>query len=206
MSVKTTGLAIIGAVIFVLLGAGLVFLNIRAATSNTNTNSSVSTARLGADRGAPTEGMQNLGFNGDPSIWLYIEGDDAVTAVLRHELLALLEGKLRFARVTLLQTPPTDANHPAMVAAISEQEVTWTPVYARARLRARFAFASDKGNISWRDEEAFVLYEPAVRLRGDLTVADETRGLISRPAYTAHLGRAVAEQIIDQLQRALEGR
>jgi hypothetical protein len=94
-----------------------------------------------------------------------------------------------------------------LAVGIAEREVFWTPVYGRAQLTVLIAYASDTGDISWRDgppSEVRGGQDLAVRIRGDIRVADATRGFIARPAYLQHLGKAIADEIYARLREALD--
>jgi hypothetical protein len=182
----------------------LLFADFHLATSNTGTQASTSSARsnpTGSD-GAPVAGSAGS----VPMLWLYVEGEDTASATMRERLKALLDKGPQFGSVTLLAEPPSAAQYPALVAGISEQEVLWTPFYGEARLHVRFSYASDKGALSWRDDEpwAFESGAPATRARGDLAVGDRTWGLVTRPGYQGLLGRACAEAVGKELGRVLE--
>lgn len=180
-----------------LLGGAMLLLNFKAASSQTRAEASVATATAGS-----AEGVRP----GAASLFLFVEGDDALESALRSELEAALSEGPRFAGVTVLDRTSVVDEYPALAVGISDHDVLWTPLYGRSMVVTRFSFASDRGNVSWRDESPLVIEADAtVRSRGQIETRDETWGLISRPAYLEHLAQAAAVQVAGQLEQALDG-
>jgi hypothetical protein len=184
------------ALVFAGVAAGaLLVADVRLAVSDTRSEAQVASARNAA-AGAPEAAESRL--------VLYVEGDDALAAALRRELAGTLGATGPFAGVDVVSAPPAAADHPALVAGLVSREVFWTPLHAAGTVEAAFAYASDRGDPTWRDGRAFVLGGgPTVHASGRVRVTDTTRGLVSRPAYLTHLGREAAARVAEQLRSAL---
>ncbi len=58
------------------------------------------------------------------------------------------------------------------------------------------AVSGDKAVVMGRNDGL-----PQLRMRGDLTLGDTTRGVISRPAYQRHLAQQIASAVSDTLKK-----
>jgi hypothetical protein len=179
----------------VLAAAALLLVDVRLAASDTRSQAEVGTTRIGATVAPDPSGTR---------LSLHVDGDDGLTEALRRELPRAIGAVGVFAGVDVLSTPPTAADRPALVVGVASRELFWTPVYATGAVQVAFAYASDRADLSWRDDGPIVLVEePAVRSHGRLRLSDTTRGLVSWPAYQGHLGREAAVRVAEQLRSAL---
>jgi hypothetical protein len=181
------------------LVAAMLLVNASVATSETRADASISAAS--------SRGNASIIVTPQPRLWLYVHGDDSVTDAFSDELQDRLNRVSAFAGITPIETPPTESNHPALAVGITERDILWLPIYGRAQVTVRFAYASDTGNVSWQSEPVrdFVISgdAPVVRIHGKVTIIDTTRGIISRPAYLEHLGTALARETQARLEEEL---
>ncbi len=186
-----------------LLGVlALLFLSLdfHATQSSSGTRSEVAKYTAGLPHGVKAQPPRELG--------LYVVGEDRLALSLKRELARRLGAGLGSPRVTVLDAPPEQASQPVLIVQVTDRDVKWTPVYARAAVSARFTYASD-GDMSWRDEFTVVMNlmggEPQIRVRGDLGVADTSRGVVSEPAYQRLLAQRIAAAVSEALQKQLSG-
>ena len=177
------------------VAAALLWLDLRAASSETRAESQLSryTAMM-ADGPQQTRDLA-----------IYVAGDDEIFATLRRELERNLETSPAFDDVDSLATMPEKAGRPILLVEAGERDVLWTPVYSRARLVARIAYSSN-GDTSWRDRSPVTMSSddgPTVKVRGEFQITDVTKGVTSHRAYQKHLGRYAATQVSEAVAKAV---
>lgn len=92
---------------------------------------------------------------------------------------------------------------PRLWLSVETRERLWTPIYARAEVLATFYFASTAA-VPWPADAPMRLTEsPEIQARGEVTLTDTTRGLISQPAYELHLAQGMAEAVAEHLQTSV---
>jgi hypothetical protein len=186
---------VVVAVALVVLAAALLVADVRLAASETRSEAQVASAAAGAADAGDAAGARLV---------LHVEGSDGLAEALRRGLAATLGAPGLFAGVEVRSAPPAAADHPALVAGVAGRDVFWTPLYAAGTVEVGFAYASDRGDLSWREAGVFAFGGgAAVQLQGRVRVTDTTRGLVSRPAYVEHLGRAAAARVAEQLRSVL---
>ena len=174
------------------MAAAFLFLDFRAAQSNTEAQFQVSTS----SSGEPV--LEN------PPLQLYVEGPSGLTEAFVSELESRM-GQF-FENITLTEPSSPGTDRPVLVIDINTVRNLWTPVYATSVLAAKVAFASD-GRVSWTDlGEVDTVFQTsgAVRISGEFTVSDVTRGIISRKAYQRYLGEQTAIRVSEALYSALQ--
>lgn len=195
---KRFNLALVFVLLLGVLVAAFLWLDFQLARSNTQAQSTVSTARSGE----PDD--QGLLLN--QGLLVFVEGPEDLARPLRRELARRLGVIPNLAGISVVDNPPDQVGQPVLGFEIQASNVNWTPVYARAQLNLRMIFASD-GELSWRH-----LQNPVMELRelgtirvdGDFTIEDTTVGLISRPAYYRYLAEQIALRTGESLAQALQ--
>lgn len=178
--------------------AAFFWSDFQAATSHAGANSQVATYSSHLD------GIRATQSSGE--LRLYVSGGDALSAVLRKQLTALLRSGPTFHSVKIEDSPPSTVGGPALMVEISQREGLWTPVRATGHLVMKIVYASN-GDLSWRDDSVVRMEnrgQPLRRIRGEFQLQDSTNGLISQRGYDRHLGQSVAGQVSDSLLKALD--
>lgn len=186
---RTTWFLIIA--ILVLLVLALNFLSFHAAQSNTSVEHTLGTARAG----------ETLPENMAPGSHLYyvVRGEEALAADLRTALKGALEALPNIDTATDISGMAQEQRAPLLLVELTPDRL-WTPVYARASVSALVYFADD-GAAPWPVNDPINLdTSPAVKASGEFTLTDSSWGLISKPAYSAHLADALAQRIATALQ------
>lgn len=186
-----------------LLAVALWSLDFRVAWSENRNDSQTSTFASG------TGDNRREGVQRQYELALYVEGDDALSDALRHELIKSLGDGSIFHKVLTLAAMREKLGQPVLVVEVDEGSnpwaSIWTPVYSRAALVANVVFASD-GDTSWRGHSPVVMPgdgQRTVWIEGSIEIRDTTKGLISHTAYRKHLGQRVAVAVSKALEQAL---
>jgi hypothetical protein len=190
-------LLLIGLVVVAMLAAAFWWIDFRAATSETRNSSQVST-------GSTETAVEAWQAATNRKIAIYVAGTDDLATALRQKLTRDLNSGPAFQEVVLLDEPVETADGSLLLIEVEERDVTWTPVYAQARLKATITFSS-LGDLYWRQGTAMVFYSdrPTIAVRGDFQLDDSTRGLVSRKSYERVLGEQIAAEITKSLEKAL---
>ncbi len=175
------------------LAAAFWWLDFRAAQSQTNSTSSISTAAsLPQGTAAPRR-----------DVAVYVAGDGWLYAAIRTALVPALQSSGSFQQVELLSNLPQQAAHPLLIVEINDLAIIWTPVYAQATLDVVFAYTSE-GDAAWRNQETAVLEQAnEIKTKGSIHINHRSMGLISRRSYYNILGQQVASQINGELAKIL---
>ena len=188
---------LVAVAIVVALGAAFWWLDFRVASSQTNTTSNVATASGGS---RPPDYQP-------PALGVHVAGDDVLAGAVRDELVGRLGASGKFANVTSLATAPERGSGHLLLVEVERGPLTWTPVYSRAELTVKLAYASN-GDATLDRQTPVVMVGPdkqVVNVTGDLQVDDVTWGLVSRPGYQRLLGQRIGADIADALVKALDG-
>lgn len=190
-----------GFILLAVLAIGLaafLCLDFRLATSGNHVSSQVAS---GSNAGA----REALRSGAGATLYLHVEGGDALAKSLEAGLVRHPALRRYFTNVERVGDPDVVKDGSVLVVEPVERGVRWTPVFGKATVAATVAFSSN-GDLSWRDGGAFRFTsgEPAVMSEGTYTITDETAGLLSLPAYEAHLGERLAEAIGKSLGEELE--
>ena len=180
------GLVVAGLLFIVILN----FVSLYAASSQTVTNATT-------ERGGTGE---TLPANMAPGFTLQyqVEGPPELAIVVRDTLPDTLAGTI-VGEVTAV-SDLNATNTPRLLVELAVVERLWTPVYGRAQVTANIYFAN-VADVPWPLDEPMILTEsPEIQAKGEVTVNDTTWGLLSKPAYTQLLGRALADEIGAKLQ------
>ena len=182
-----------GVVLLVVLGAAFWFLDLRAASSETQAHSQWSTISLG--QGEPTSAA-----NG---VTLYLAVSGGMSEDLAAGLARSLQSSPGVGRIDQVASLPDQAHRPSLVVEVTGTEGVWTPVYARRTLAVHASYASN-GDLSWRGGPIVASNQdgPAILLDGRVELIDVTRGLVSRRAYERYLGEQVGGEVGKMLAQA----
>ncbi|MGQ9675346.1 MAG: hypothetical protein ACUVX1_06730 [Chloroflexota bacterium] len=194
--------ASVALVVLLLIGLAAIafwYADFHASTSESRTESQVSTYR------SSKSGVKAEELLAEREVALYVAGADELADALRVEMLGFLQASESFGKVTCLDLAPEQTDQPVLVIKVQSEQGLWTPFFAQSGLAVRVAFASD-GDVSWWHQSGPVILsgdESIVRVEGNLQVVDDTRGVTSRLAYQKHLGRQIAKEVSKALQNVL---
>ncbi|AOW81028.1 hypothetical protein HTSR_1863 [Halodesulfurarchaeum formicicum] len=190
----TRRIILVAVLLLALLAALFAFADFRVLESETTADSSVGTSQLG-DAAAPVE----------RPVQLVVLGENPHASMLRGDL--AVELSATFQSIEQAPEPTADWNGSILVVDLRERSVQYNPVAPSGRVTANFAFVGS-GNVTLATglatEESTLIVtnaDPYV-VHGEVTVSDRSRGLVSRPAYRAHLQGALAEELATALGRA----
>jgi hypothetical protein len=136
-----------------------------------------------------------------------VAGGDSLSAYLEKALVRHWSARSGSRDVEAVSSVSGLTEGPVLMVQPAERSVRWTPIFASGSVVFKTVYASD-GDLSWRDDGTVVMSfsgEPQIRIRGDLTLEDTTRGLVSRPAYERHLAERMAIHVSDALWKQLSG-
>ncbi|MDR5656351.1 hypothetical protein RH831_04050 [Halodesulfurarchaeum sp. HSR-GB] len=190
----TRRIILVAVLLLALLAALFAFADFRVLESETTADSSVGTSQLG-DAAAPVE----------RPVQLVVLGENPHASMLRGDLAADLS--TRFQSIEQAPEPTVDWNGSLLVVELRERSVQYNPVAPSGRVTASFAFVGS-GNVTLAtglatEESALVVTNAdSYVVHGEVTVVDRSRGLVTRPAYRAHLQAALAEELATALGRA----
>lgn len=176
------------AIIVVLCMALLVLVaNFHMANSETQTNATTASSRWPSGASVPSQ-----------TVPYRVEGAGPLAAALRGALPQTLTNA----------QPAADTAVPQLIIRIDQADINWTPVYGRAEIAATAAFSSN-GDFSFmeteptyfqfnNDDDAGAGY--IVQAASEISLSDNSTGLLSRPGYHQLLAGKLAEEINKALQ------
>ncbi len=186
---------IAAAALVVLLAAAFLLLDFRLMTSRTNSQSTVASSS-GGD-GAPKSVVVD-------TTGLYVEGPDALAASLGAEIRQGLQGEQHVGELTTINMPADKLDIAQMVVQVTPETRIWTPFYAQSEYLVSVSYASN-GDVSFRNQEAphfmFVGPQAAMQFDAEITVKDQSAGLMSAPGYRHYLAEKIAGMIKDTFQQ-----
>lgn len=172
-------------------------LDFKMARSGTQANSVVSSY---------SSGNPELDFS--DRIFLYVEGDDALTADLKEKLRSDLEN----AGAEVIPVSRIDENYhsQALLVNISKDSWLYTPFYASSNLNIVFFYTSTGKNTKYFErfkegnKSVVFINDSSMQgeklMDGEIKMQDSTRGLVSSKAYKKHLAAETSGEIVKQLQ------
>lgn len=186
--------ALLVASLLIALVTSFVVFDFHAMESQTEADSSVGTSRTN-DATAPVTGTMHL----------LVLGDGPVADRLEDELASELTST--WASIQGVNESVESVSGPVLVVLVTSTDVNYNPVTPSAQVRADFGFVGS-GNVTLA--ETFATGEGPVVLskeipyavRGSVTITDHSRGVVSVPAYAAHVTRRLAENIGTELTSA----
>ena len=169
-------------------------VDLHAMESQTAAESTVGTAR--ANDAVPPVGGP---------IQLVVLGDGPVPERLEPALATQLES--RWGPVELADDAAPDFDGPVLVVAVTGSDLRYNPVTPSARVSVDFAFVSS-GNGTLAEELAtgdggvVLTNENPYVVHGDVTIRDESRGIVTWPGYRSHVVEQLADRFVDALTSA----
>jgi hypothetical protein len=184
--------AVIG--LIALTAPALILANFSSMTSQMEHNSSLATSTGSIDPAQPIY-PQMTG--------LVVTGDERLAAALRDQIVRQLQGSPAFGQIQVLSGIVERVDFPILLIEITQKEILWTPIYARANLQINLAYASN-GDISFRltrpTEFKQTGSETSIQRSGQYTFSDVSWGIISSPGYIDYLAREIVRPISNDLR------
>ncbi|MCQ1534223.1 hypothetical protein FTO70_00630 [Methanosarcina sp. KYL-1] len=187
-----------GILILAVVLSSFFVLDFKAAKSETRTNSMIS---------AHSTHEPEIDFPG--RIYLYVEGDEALSEPLGEYLRAELEKA--GMEVSVSRTFEEKYDSQALLVNIAEPEGLYTPVYASSSLNLMFFYTSTGEDTlyfeKFKEGNVTVDFRGSRKgeklIDGELELQDSTRGLVSLKAYREHLASEAAKKTVEQLQEQI---
>ncbi len=200
---------IVVSLLVIIIASAFLFLDFKAAMSNTQTQLLWVTYPWGNPK---------LGVDPSNTLYLYVDGQGAVAQELKSILTKTLQE--RGVKVIDASSLERKFDRQALVVALLDNEYSWNPLFASAldnkiswnpffpsaQLRLLFVYSSS-GNMTYYD--AFKGGETSVRIgphagdellmRGVLSLSDSTIGIMSLKAFQNHLTQAIADIVVPKL-------
>lgn len=176
-------LLVLSLVVVIVIAGAFASVSFHVMESETASNSSVGTSQAN-DATAPT---------GVP-LQVIVLGDGPVADRLADDLETSLSDK--WTSITVAEEP-SSVDGPVYVVRVGETDVAYNPFTPSAGVTAHFAFVgSGNGTQAAQltsDEITPVLTnENPYVVHGDVTVVDESRGIVSMPGYYDHISAQLA--------------
>ncbi|ADI74701.1 conserved hypothetical protein [Methanohalobium evestigatum Z-7303] len=179
-------------VVVVVISAFLL-LDFKAATSQTNSNTQ-----------SNSYSTNNTGINFSKEVFVYIDGNGSISKGMGSEIIKGFNNA--GMQISQIDEFKNKYQKPVFIVTIRNSDILYTPFYSTASIEA-FYFYSSKGDTKYY--KGFKKGEnPTVRFysneskngeyikQGALSMKDSTKGLISLNAYTNHLEKNLATNII----------
>jgi hypothetical protein len=182
------------ALVVVATAFAFVFVSFHAMESATAADTSVGTSRAN-DARAPT----------DQPLHVVVVGEGPIVDRLADDLEASLSE--RWASVSMADEPIAAFDGPVYVVDLAEADVRYNPLSPSARLTAAFAFVgtgngTKAARIARGDRPTVLTNETPYVVQGDVTIVDESRGIVSMPGYYDHVSARLATKLADSLASA----
>lgn len=193
-STRMIRLAVAALVVLASIAAGFALVDASVLRGETAVNSSVGTAQV-------DEATASLS---DP-VTLFVPGDGWLDTAVAERIAADLSA--RGATVTHVDQLDEATETPVLVVAVTEADVSYSPVSPTATVTASFAYVqsgnatlaqslvADDPTIVSSNEDAYVV-------GGDVTVTDRATGVSTWPAYQRRIGTETAEAVVEALASA----
>ncbi len=166
-----------------------------AAYSQTGRDSTMATSNVGTEPGQVK--------NSADITALHVAGNNLFQRSLQAELIHRLQQVPGFGEIQSISDPVDQAEFPYLFVEVTRKDIFWTPVYGRAELEFKIAYASN-GDISFRHTEPTAFHNeneaPSIKRSGQYTFTDVSWGIMSLPGYHDYLAGQVAAAILAGLQ------
>jgi hypothetical protein len=178
-----------------LLGAAFWFLNFRVATSNTQSQKTITTAGIGVEDSLP-DAMQHR-----EKIILALVGEGPLVDALQKALAVEMKDA-GLGDIEPLQGIDPKYQNPVLVVEIGRPGVLWTPFFSTSQFTIQAGYSSTGDttfmgktpvNIDNRNGPNMIMY-------GEYKISDRSLGLISRPGYHQILADYLAREIVATLK------
>ncbi len=189
MKQKTLIVLLVIVLIVVLSGSALILANFSAMKSDIAQNSSVASSN-GGDESALNRSPDKTG--------LFVGGESQLGAAVHQALTKKLSGQVVTGEIVPVDGTSDKADYPLLFVSLEQQDITWTPVYAKADVKVSIYYATD-GDVSFRHNQppGFTMPgdQPALKMDGTYSFTDTSWGLISSPGYMNYLAGEIAKAI-----------
>lgn len=187
--------------VFAVILSSFYILDFKVSQSDTQANSVVSSYSSG-----------NPQFNLSDQIFLYVEGDDALTADLREKLTKDLEAV--GSEVAIVNKVDKKYDSQALLVNISKDNWLYTPVYASSNVNLVFFYTSTGEDTKYfeqfKEGNKSVVFangsstQGGKLMDGEIKLQDSTQGLVSLKAYKKHLTTEASREVIEQIRMQLQ--
>ncbi|AAM30632.1 hypothetical protein [Methanosarcina mazei] len=182
--------------VFALLLSAFYALDFKISQSETHVNSGLS---------AYSSGSPELNSSG--RIYLYTEGEDALSVNLKEKLKEDLEAE--GMEVIAINSIEEKYGSQALLVNVSRDKWLYTPVYASSNLNLAFFYTSTGEDTKYFEQfkngnESVIFVNDGsgkgkMLMDGKIVVQDSTKGIISLKAYRKHLAEEAAGKTVEQL-------
>lgn len=176
------------------LTAAFLLLNFRAAFSNTQAQSTVTTASSGD---ALPEAMQQRA-----KITVMVTGEGPLVSALEKALVTEI-GKAGLGEVELVHALDPRYPNPVLMVDAGRPGILWTPVFGSSSFPIQAWFASN-GDATVADQEVLGFDNtegPGMITHAEYQVSDRSWGILSRPGYYQVLADSLARSIVEALSK-----
>lgn len=175
----------------------IMFLDFRAATSETNIASEVTIASYYP----ASTNKAEIDLTGE--VYFFVEEDDGLSEVLKSRLEETLhENGIEIHKIEKLENK---YDGKVLMVAILKQDVSYNPFFPSANLNVLFLYSSN-GNTSYFEAlkrgnpPIYIMEHKGLFIEGQQQLTDDSRGIISLRAYQNHLADEVAKDILLKLR------
>ncbi|WP_440956749.1 hypothetical protein ACSAZK_07575 [Methanosarcina sp. Mfa9] len=191
---------LLAALILAVVLSSFFVLDFKAAKSETRANSRIA---------AYSTGETQVDFPG--RIYLYVEGDEALSGFIREKIRAELEKA--GMDVEEAETFKEKYDSQALLVNVRDSEGLYTPVYASSSLEIMYFYTSNGEDTQYfekfKEGNVTVAFrntgsgEGKKLVDGELELQDTTKGIVSIKAYRKHLAEETAKNVADQLENQI---
>jgi hypothetical protein len=187
-------------VVIILLGAltaAFLFMDFKSVNSNLTSDSQASSFRIGLERDEPFPPFATLA--------LFTQHQSIFQEQFQQSMVDKLNAIPALNQIETLNEAVDQDDNPLFIVEFDKVDIRWTPISGMASIEVSVAFASD-GDVFFRHRTPVHFDDgdsPSLKIKGDLQIKDETRGLISRVAYHRYLQESVSQAIADLFQAQL---
>ena len=175
------------------LSAAFLFLNFRAAVSNTQAEKNITTLSGGARL---PDAMQR-----QDKISIALVGESPLASALQKALAAEMH-QAGMGEIELVPGLEPAYQNPVLVVKVDKPGLIWTPFFATSRFSIHAGFASN-GDTTFMGETP-ITYDsrnsPTLNMSADFKVSDRSWGQISRLGYHQFLADYLAQDIVSALK------
>jgi hypothetical protein len=177
----------------VILSAAFLFLNFRAAGSQTHTEKNMTTTSLG-------EGLP-FAMQSREKISIALVGEGPLVSALQKALLAEIQNA-GIGDIELVQGLEPTYPNPVLIVNVGKPGLFWTPFFATSRFSIQAGFASS-GDTTFMSETPSTVDNsngPVLNRYAEYKVIDRSWGLISRLGYHQLLADTLSHEIAAMLK------
>ena len=191
-SISRLALIVLFSSIVIVSFVSIMFLDFRAATSDTKIDSQVGIASSNKAEIDVTD-----------ELYFFVKEDGRLSEILKSRLEETLhENGIEIHEIEKLENK---YDGKVLMVAILKQDIFYNPFFPSANLNVLFSYSSN-GNTSYfeaqkrGDSPVFIIEHNELFIKGQQQLKDNTRGIISLRAYQNHLADEVAKDIFLKLR------